>query len=72
MNIVAWMDEKHAWRSPRAPTEPGTYALVLADDYDALLALVRECIGRVSVIPDGGDLHDRLHVAIERATGDNA
>ncbi|KGQ19876.1 hypothetical protein LF41_2383 [Lysobacter dokdonensis DS-58] len=35
-----------------------------------LLALVRECIGRVSVIPDGGDLHDRLHSAIAKATGE--
>lgn len=36
--VVAWMDEKHAWPTHRAPKEPGTYALVLASDYEALLA----------------------------------
>jgi hypothetical protein len=31
--IVAWMDEKHAWRTRRAPAEPGTHALMMVDDH---------------------------------------
>lgn len=36
--VVAWMNEREAWRAPRAPAEPNTHALVLASDYAALLA----------------------------------